>query len=666
MKGDFSRDTFAPHNDYSRVMLQQGRVQLDADFNEQAAIIEYLMRTQLSDLLGASGTMLDEGGFEIHAAAGTRAAGRGETTEEVTPQQPAAQQPVTQQPETQQPETQDGTAAPTGAASRREMPRLVLRAGRYYVDGILCRNGFDLQLDEHPHLLSRQHPLGNASRVVAFLDVWERHLTACEEPSIRDVALSGADTSTRVRTEWQIGFLPLTSAQPAETPSTVRGTASTVAPDTPPEPVSPVSRSDARARALREVTAAWDAWPARHPERARLEATCDGLGMVYENRLYRVEVHDPQRPSFKWSRDNGSVAFRIAVEDGVPQIHVGQPGELHVDVEYLAQRGGELNVRDLVEISDDESIRTGRRRALCQIDVIDVAANKLILLVLSSEEDPALFTQQALQALQNPVLTRWDHAWPPDSEHYDGAITVVDGDWLPLENGIKVRFTNTGALRAGDYWSIPARAERDGIEWPAGERREPEGVHHHYSPLAILRSHDGTWEVEQDVRPTFFRQVDLPGTLAELESRLRDEQDTTRKQLEKRIDALEETLRLKRFHSRLPMVNGQFVARVAGTNDQVELVDAANARLVAGVVAAVDKQSDTSYRVQVQTHGEQDIRVVGLVSPGDLLVPSDCPGHVCRAGLFIRPGTLIAKAITPHQPEDDETQGTIRGVIIFG
>ena len=38
MKGDFTRLTFQPEKHYSSVRLQQGRVQLDADWNEQADI----------------------------------------------------------------------------------------------------------------------------------------------------------------------------------------------------------------------------------------------------------------------------------------------------------------------------------------------------------------------------------------------------------------------------------------------------------------------------------------------------------------------------------------------------------------------------------------------------------------------------------------------------
>ena len=39
MKGDFSRDTFDENKNYSSVLMQQGRVMLDADWNEQTASI---------------------------------------------------------------------------------------------------------------------------------------------------------------------------------------------------------------------------------------------------------------------------------------------------------------------------------------------------------------------------------------------------------------------------------------------------------------------------------------------------------------------------------------------------------------------------------------------------------------------------------------------------
>jgi hypothetical protein len=38
MKGDFTRFTFDPKKHYSSVRMQQGRIELDSDWNEQAEI----------------------------------------------------------------------------------------------------------------------------------------------------------------------------------------------------------------------------------------------------------------------------------------------------------------------------------------------------------------------------------------------------------------------------------------------------------------------------------------------------------------------------------------------------------------------------------------------------------------------------------------------------
>ena len=55
MKGDFSRSTFDPKKHYTSVRMQQGRMQLDADWNEQMDILLHLLRGQARDLLGPYG-----------------------------------------------------------------------------------------------------------------------------------------------------------------------------------------------------------------------------------------------------------------------------------------------------------------------------------------------------------------------------------------------------------------------------------------------------------------------------------------------------------------------------------------------------------------------------------------------------------------------------------
>ena len=65
-KGDFTRDTFNPLDplkQFSRVLMQQGRVQLDADWNEQTDILLHYLRSLAADIIGPRGGPDD--GFEI-------------------------------------------------------------------------------------------------------------------------------------------------------------------------------------------------------------------------------------------------------------------------------------------------------------------------------------------------------------------------------------------------------------------------------------------------------------------------------------------------------------------------------------------------------------------------------------------------------------------------
>src|SRR5262249_16288528 len=59
MEGDFSRITFNKSNQYSRVLMQQGRVLVDADWNEQAEIMNGALRALITDLVGSHWGMVD-------------------------------------------------------------------------------------------------------------------------------------------------------------------------------------------------------------------------------------------------------------------------------------------------------------------------------------------------------------------------------------------------------------------------------------------------------------------------------------------------------------------------------------------------------------------------------------------------------------------------------
>ena len=67
-------------------------------------------------------------------------------------------------------------------------PDFLISPGRYYVDGILCENeqitSYLNQLD-----LPDATPIRDPGVYLVYLDVWERLLTALDDPSIREIAL---------------------------------------------------------------------------------------------------------------------------------------------------------------------------------------------------------------------------------------------------------------------------------------------------------------------------------------------------------------------------------------------------------------------------------------------------------------------------------------------
>src|SRR5829696_4497151 len=65
MRGDYTRFTFDPRKRFTSVLLQQGRVQLDSDWNELAAITAHLEQTEAVDVIGVCGAPEAGGGFAV-------------------------------------------------------------------------------------------------------------------------------------------------------------------------------------------------------------------------------------------------------------------------------------------------------------------------------------------------------------------------------------------------------------------------------------------------------------------------------------------------------------------------------------------------------------------------------------------------------------------------
>ena len=526
MKNDASRNTFDARKHFSSVRMQQGRVQVDADSNEQIDIVNHRTETEAGDVIGLCGAPLHYPAFHIVGALNQLSA-----EEQVLP----------------------GNKTLPDSFS---LPDFLISAGRYYVDGILCENE---QLTSY----LKQADLPNATLItetglhLVYVDVWQRHITALDDPSIREIALGGPDTATRTKTVWQVKhWFTRANTGNCRTPFT--------------DFEEKIAAGDGRlsARTRREEAST-------NPCIVPPGAGYTGL----ENQLYRVEVHNagdafdvtiggagtlatlvpntnnqvkfsggtwgkgqaieifsskagsdpmngtlayvtnidagtktltlninvsdiaidelrlrPAKATYKWSRDNGIIVTTIENIKG-QEVTVHDLGPDAV----LGFREGQW-----VEIIDDARELNGLPGQLAQISKIDRAIN---LVTLNIAPAPLSSQPGGIDKTRHPKLRQWDGI---------GAIkfhpNVSEDHFLDLESGVQVRFF-AGSFKTGDYWTIPARTAtadmRSGnIEWPTDVANKPLaqlpfGIKHHYCRLAMLRWDGTNFDLIQDCRHLF-------------------------------------------------------------------------------------------------------------------------------------------------------------------
>ena len=451
MKGDFTRDTFDPARHYSGVLLQQGRVQLDADANEQSAILLHYLRTLTRDIVGPHAGPVNECGFEI-----------------ITEQNSNRLDSIVDEARRKYLQAEIGNG------------NFVIGPGRYYVDGILVENEQAILYSEQPGypFAGSSSPEGLTAGMAAlvYLDVWERRITFLEDDHIREAALGGRDTCTRAQVVWQVKVLadPDDEAQGAFGCDAVNRL-----------PRLGTGRLRARARSVR---------PAAGPSADYSSLRYRGSG----NQLYRVEVHHGGSAgtpaTFKWSRDNGSVTFPIRqlTNGGAILGYLGRDGH------RVLEQG------DWVEVIDDTIVLAGGPGVLAEVS--EVFRDDLrVTLSVPGSAPPGLPTYTSAEAGLHPLLRRWDHRGDPA---LGGALLVAETadppdseqGWLDLDDGVQIRFAAGGRYLTGDYWLIPARVATGDIEWPqqndatgatlrdadgdpAPAARQAAGVRHSFAPL---------------------------------------------------------------------------------------------------------------------------------------------------------------------------------------
>ncbi|MDN5794396.1 MAG: DUF6519 domain-containing protein [Intrasporangium sp.] len=490
--GDLTRLTFEPFRHYSGVRLQQGRVQLDADWNEQLDISAHRDHTATVDTVGSSGTPRDAGGFALTASPDADdlllSTGRCwvdgslcETPGEHTPATIAVDVATVGTTildgsalavhDWVAVEGTDGTATARVAAvdtSDRTVrldpappsltgPVRLYRVASYATQPDLPKPELTKQDGGGPRTLDLTD-----GQYLAYLDVWERTLTALDAPGIREPALGGPDTATRSRTVWQLRLLPLPGVVGELT------CADDLATWTDEVYAAPTGRMEAFATA-----------PAADVDLCTPTPAGGYTGL--ENQLYRVQVHQlatDGRPIVLWSRENASVAAAWTSSGTGSLVVAGPTAD--------ATRG--FASGDLVELVDDALVLQARPGTLVTLsgdptgDVLEIDSSTADGPETADSVDRDDFGDHA-------QVRRWD---------CKAELEITFGEEEHLEHGVRIRFSE-GTYRVGDYWLVPARIATADLDWPRDAdgpvARLAQGVEHHYAEVGIVRVDSGKLDV---------------------------------------------------------------------------------------------------------------------------------------------------------------------------
>lgn len=419
MPGDYSRKLFNAKKHYSAVLEQQGRVQVDADWNEQVDIQQYRISTEATDVIGATGVPKENNGFGIIPFV-------------------------------------DGSD-------------FSILPGRIYVDGLLFElepgttsyrhqpyysdpdiDDFDSSSQGSPPGSPVNASLNDGTYLVYF-EGWQKEITFHDDPSIQEVALGEADTTTRLQNVWQVKLLKVASIASADCNTSFTEWDEITA--------TPTGKLSAQV-----VTNTAEEKPCSLPP---------GSGFTgLENQLYRIQIlkgGDKTEATFVWSRDNASVETNV-IDTTTNSVTVTSIGKDDV----LGFANGQW-----VEVLKDEQNLTGDE--LVQIDNIDPAQLKIAFKIIGGHDNGiSAYSPQSVFKLR-----RWDVT----GADMRNGIAMTD-DWINIESGIQVKF-DAGNYCAGDYWLIPARTATANIEWPFTSSQWPVGIKRHYSKLGIIIAKSG-------------------------------------------------------------------------------------------------------------------------------------------------------------------------------
>jgi hypothetical protein len=461
MTSDRARVTYDPARHYHGVVAQQGRVSLEADWNEAQAITGAELAARTLDVVGRAGS--PDRGYEITPVA------------------------------------DDGNA--TGD--------LLIRAGTLYVGGQRVHLAREVRYAAQPDWADHEgDQLWRAPAVpqhpyeLVYLLAHEQEVSAVEDPALRDVALGGPDTAQRLR------IRPRVVRHPTATKTWEDAWGQLIAEQWRPRGFTVDEASRALLPGARLQVTAFPADGAGFPGNTGQPADQGGY-LGPNNQLIRVQVarvDDDGVPVLVWGYDNASFLYRLSSSAisgsrtilrlaAAPVDAYHQPRE-HQVVEVL--RGAAL-----LGAGDCVASATGR-------------VTRVALAYDPDSREVAVGTELPPEYLKKPGegLPLFLRAWAGEVRCTPGNDHELGG------SGLRVRLTGLPApagagvvlpeqYPVGAYWMIAVRPGvgpgAEGVVYPQrilGCPQPPDGPRQWITPLAFVRWRPGDPRTE-DCVPRF-------------------------------------------------------------------------------------------------------------------------------------------------------------------
>lgn len=443
---DISRVNFDPRKHYAGVRMQQGRVLMDDDWNENERIDKEEQRRTQADVIGGYGSPDD--GFKI------------------------------------------GAVSTTGG-----LIDFTIHAGALYLGGIR----FEMEKDETFRLqkdwLQKEDgldlvpggggvPFSGERFDLVYLEAWQQAVSAVEDSSLLEAALGGPDTTTRVRNMRRVKiFKDAGSAECAVAWKRLR--------------------TEWENRRLGRVNAAYEwvsdmrltvSFTRVEPENNLCSPAVAGGYLGSENQAIRVQITGQNK--FTWGFDNAAPLYRVQLSaDGKTVTMLTRPKDQYhwpmTDqiVEILPWSAALQALPTAPPESEKVAELSG---FLTKVDARfnpDTGVFTLIAPVPANFRDQ--WTNRSDKAdLDRPAQFYYLRVWNRSGDLASPVeIPYTAGSAVDLGNtGIRVNFCGND-WRAGDFWVIAARPETPDrvVPWELKTGFPPHGVHRFLAPLAIIR-----------------------------------------------------------------------------------------------------------------------------------------------------------------------------------